>query len=122
MDYVASEELGNLARFGFIREMDFTYVVRSVQYITILLKHVQRTIDDVPDSWARVLCGDGLAGVKLSESCQQIVRFIGRDAFIEPLDLQVFVLIVRAALDASLGSFDELQQGKLCLLCIIIIR
>ena len=40
MDNVASEELGNLARFGFVREMNFTYVVRSVQHITKLLKHV----------------------------------------------------------------------------------
>ena len=70
MDYVASEELGNLARLGFVRDVEFTYIGRSVQHITILLKHVQRTLDDVTDSWARVLCGDGLPGVNFTESCQ----------------------------------------------------
>ena len=39
--------------------------------------------------------------------------FIGREAFIKPVDLQVFVLVVRAALDASLRKFDMLQRGNL---------
>jgi hypothetical protein len=37
IDYVASDELGNLVRRGFVLEVQFTYVVRSVQHITILL-------------------------------------------------------------------------------------
>jgi hypothetical protein len=37
------------------------------------------------------------------------VRFVGREAFIEPVDLEVFVVVVRAALDASLRKFDVLQ-------------
>ena len=45
MDYVASEELGNLARLGFVRDVEFTYIVQSVQHMTILLKHVRRTLE-----------------------------------------------------------------------------
>ena len=37
MDYVASEKLGNLVRLGFVPDVHFTYVVRSVQHIAILL-------------------------------------------------------------------------------------
>jgi hypothetical protein len=29
----------------------------------------ERTLDDVPDSWAMVVCGDGLADVNLTDSC-----------------------------------------------------
>ena len=85
MDYVTSNELGNLVRLEFVLEVQFTYVVRSVQHITILLQHVQRTLHDVQDSWARVVCGDGLAGANLSNSCHQVVRFVGREVFIEPV-------------------------------------
>jgi hypothetical protein len=56
-----------------------------------------------------VVCWDGHAGAKVSDSCQQVVRFVGREAFIEPMDLKVFVVVVRAALDASLRKFDVLQ-------------
>jgi hypothetical protein len=37
MDYIASDELGNLVRLGFVLDVQFPYVVRSVQHITILL-------------------------------------------------------------------------------------
>ena len=37
MDHVASDELGNLVRLGFVPEVYFTYAVRSVQHITIPL-------------------------------------------------------------------------------------
>jgi hypothetical protein len=37
MDYVANDELGNLVRLGFVIDVQFPYVVRSVQHITILL-------------------------------------------------------------------------------------
>jgi hypothetical protein len=67
MDYVASNELGNLVRLGFVLDVYFTYVIRSVQHITI---HVQRTLDDVRDSWAKVVCGDGLAAANESDGCQ----------------------------------------------------
>ena len=52
--------------------MHFTYAVQPelVQHITILSKHVQLTLDDVYDSWARVVCGDGRAGGKLTDSSQ----------------------------------------------------
>jgi hypothetical protein len=37
MDYVASDELGNLIRLGIVPEVHFTYAVQSVQHITILV-------------------------------------------------------------------------------------
>jgi hypothetical protein len=55
------------------------------------------------------MCGDGLAGVNLTDGCHQVVRFVNRKFFIEPVDLQVFVVVMRAALDASLRKFDVLQ-------------
>ena len=58
MEYVTSNELGRFT-MGFVLDVYFTYVVGSVQ----------RTRDDVPDSWTRVMCGDGLAGSNLSDSC-----------------------------------------------------
>ena len=66
------------------------------------------TLDDVHDSWAMVVCGDGLARMKLSESRQQVVRFIGREAFVEPVDLQMIVVFVWDALKSSLRSFNVL--------------
>ena len=69
MDYVASDELGNLVRLRLVLDVQFPYVVRSVQHTTMLLTCSQRTLDDIPDSWARVVCGDGLAGVNDSDSC-----------------------------------------------------
>ena len=53
--------------------------------------------------------GDGLADANLSDSCRQVVRFVGRSGFIEPPELQVLVVVVRAALDASLRKLDVLQ-------------
>ena len=40
------------------------------------------------------------------------MRFVGRELFIEPVELQVFVIVVLAALNASLRKFDVLQQGN----------
>ena len=37
MDYVASDELGNLFRLGFVLDMHFTYAVQLVQDTIILL-------------------------------------------------------------------------------------
>ena len=37
------------------------------------------------------------------------MRFVGRLAFIEPVDLEMFMVLVRAALEASLRKFDVLQ-------------
>ena len=52
--------------------MHFTYAVQLVQHITIMLhfKHVKLTLDEVYDSRARVVCWDGYAGGKLSDSSQ----------------------------------------------------
>jgi hypothetical protein len=73
VDYVAGHELGNLARLGIVRKVRFTYAIRSVELSSTYYhtsKHFQRTLDDVRDSWARVVCGDGHTGGKLTESCQ----------------------------------------------------
>ena len=69
MEYVASDKLGNLIRLGIVPEVHFTYAVQLVHHINILFKHVQLTLDDVCDSWARVVCGDRHASGKLSDSC-----------------------------------------------------
>ena len=37
------------------------------------------------------------------------MRFVVREAFIEPLDLEMFVVVVRTALEPSLRKFDVLQ-------------
>lgn len=66
------------------------------------------TINDVYDSRARELCGEGLADMNLKYSRHQIMRFIGWDVFVKPLNLQVFVVIVRTAFEPSLRKFDVL--------------
>ena len=68
-----------------------------------------RTLDDIHNSWANVFCGDGCASVKLAESREQVVGFIGWEAVIEPVDLQVFVMMMGLALETSHRSFDVLQ-------------
>ena len=35
MDYVASDDLGNFVRLRFVFDVQFTYVVRSAQHITV---------------------------------------------------------------------------------------
>ena len=66
------------------------------------------TLDDIHDSWAKVVYGDGLAHMKLSESRRQVVRFIGREAFVKPVDLQMIVVFVWDAFESSLRSFNVL--------------
>jgi len=87
--YITSDELGDVTRLGLVFEMEFT-------------------LDDICDSWARVMCGDRLTDVKLPESRQQVVRFICWKAFIEPVDLEVFVFVVRTALESSLRNCNVL--------------
>jgi hypothetical protein len=55
-----------------------------------------------------VVCGERLAGVKFTDSRQQVVRFVGREAFVEPVDLKVFVIVMRTTLESSLRNFDML--------------
>jgi hypothetical protein len=50
-----------------------------------------------------------MAGFNFTEPCHHVVRFVGRAVLIEPVDLQVVVIIVRNALEANLRSFDVLQ-------------
>jgi len=71
-----------------------------------LILYMEFTLDNVYSSWARVVSRDGLAGMDLTESRHQVVRFVGRSVFIEPVDLQVIVIVMRAALETSLRTFD----------------
>ena len=48
------------------------------------------------------MCVDGFAGKNFSEPCHHVVMFVDRTVLIEPVDLQVFVVFVRDALEASL--------------------
>ena len=66
------------------------------------------TLDNVYSSWTRVVSGNGLASMDLTESRHQVVGFVGRSVFIEPVDLQVIVIVMRAALETSLRTFDVL--------------
>ena len=66
------------------------------------------TLDDVRDGRAMVVYGEGLAHMNLTESRQQVVRFIGRETFVEPVDLQMIVIFVWDALESSLRSFNVL--------------
>ena len=66
VDYITSSELGNLVRLGFVFYVQFAYDVQSVYHTS---KHVQRTLDDVQNSWAMVVCGDGHAHANLSDAC-----------------------------------------------------
>ena len=72
------------------------------------------TLNNVHDSWARVLCGEGLALMKFTESRHQVMRLISWAAFIEPVDLGVIVVIMRATLESSLGNCNVLQCDKVC--------
>ena len=69
MEYIASDEFGNLVRLRIVREVHFTYAVQLVHHITIIFKHVQLTLNDVYHSWAMVVCGDRHASGKLCHSC-----------------------------------------------------
>ena len=72
-------------------------------------KHVQRTLDDVCNSRAMGICRDRHADSNLNDSCQYIVRFVSREAFIESVNLEVFMIVVWTALEASLRKFYMLQ-------------
>jgi len=91
VDYIASDELGDLARLGIVLQMDFT-------------------LDDVEDGWARVVHGNRLANANLCESRRQVVRFIGREAIVEPMNLEVLVVVVLTALEPSLRNFNVLVR------------
>ena len=69
---------------------------------------IRPTLDDVEDKWAKVVYGDGLARMNISESRRQVVRFISREALVEPVDLQMIVFFVWDTFDSSLRSFNVL--------------
>ena len=68
-----------------------------------------RTLNDVHDSRAKEMAEDGMAGLNFTEPCHHVVRFVDRAVFIEPVDLQVVVVIVRDALEANLRRFEVLE-------------
>jgi hypothetical protein len=67
------------------------------------------TLNDVHDGRTKEMSEDGMASFNFTEPCHQVVRFVGRTFVIEPVNLQVVVIIVRDALEASLRRFDVLQ-------------
>jgi hypothetical protein len=68
-----------------------------------------RTLNGVKHSWAKEMCDDGLTALHFSEPCHHVVRFVDRAVLIEPVHLQLIVLFVRDALEASLRSLEVLQ-------------
>jgi hypothetical protein len=94
--------------------MEFTYVLRFSTIYPTVLPNIFRTLNDVHDARAKEMSEDGMASLNFTKPCHQVVRFVGRTLFIEPVDLQVVVVIVRDALEASLRRFDVLQCGVSC--------
>ena len=67
------------------------------------------TLDDIHDGWAIFeMPKDGFANVNLSKPSHQVVRFFCVVVFIDPVDLHVFGVFVRDALEPSLRNFDVL--------------
>ena len=54
------------------------------------------------------MCVDGLALMNFSEHRHQVMRLVSRAAFVEPMKLEVRVVIMRATLESSLRNFDVL--------------
>ena len=67
------------------------------------------TLGDIYDGWAIFeMPKDGFAGMNLTKPSHQIVRFIGVIVLINLVDLIVFGVFVRDALESSLRNFDVL--------------
>ena len=109
--HITSNELLDFG-LGSLLHLEFTCILRSVQY-TIYFRIMLCTFNDVHDGWAKEMSEDGVAGINFSEPCHHVVRFVDRAFVIEPVELQVVVVIVRDALEANLRSFDVLQCDKL---------
>lgn len=113
MNHITSNELRDF-RLGCIFHMEFTYV--SARLFNIYISYFwicYRTVNDVHDSRAKEFSDDGMVGINFTEPCHQIVRFVDRAGLIEPVELQVVVIIVRDALEASYRRFDMLQYDNL---------
>ena len=109
MKHIPSSELGDLIRLRLLMQMEFTYVLLqfNIQYFPNRLL----TLNDVHDGRAKEMSDDGTASLNFTEPCHQVVRFVGRTVFIELVELQVVVIIVRDALESCLRRFDVLQCG-----------
>ena len=57
------------------------------------------------------MCGDGLAGMNLANSCHQVVRYVNQRFFIELVELHMFVIIMWMALEATLVGRSDTRQG-----------
>jgi hypothetical protein len=68
-----------------------------------------RTFNDVQDSWAKKMSEDGLTALNFTDPCHHVVRFVDWAVLIEPVNLHIFVVFVRDALEASLRSLEVLQ-------------
>ena len=66
------------------------------------------TLNNVHDTWARVICVDRLALMNFTEQRHQVMRLISRAVFIEPVDLEVIEVFMWATLESSLRNFDVL--------------
>ena len=86
----------------------FDLCMALIKYILYRACERVHTLDNVHDSWARILCGNGLALMIFTKSRHQVMRLISRAAFVEPVDLDVIVVIMRATLESSLRNFDVL--------------
>ena len=53
---------------------------------------------------------DGFADMNLTKPSHQVVRFVGVVVLVDPMDLQVFGMFVRDALEPSLRDFDVLYD------------
>ena len=111
MKHITSNELGD-SRLRLLIEMEFTYICfASVQYAVLPNMLLVLTLNDVHGGRAKEMSEDGMASLNFTEPCHQVVRFVGRTVFIEPVDLQVVVIIMRDALESCLRRFDVLQCG-----------
>ena len=68
------------------------------------------TLNDVHDSWAKEMAGEGFAGVNVNHPIHHVVSFVSRPGFIKSLNHQMIVIVVRTALEASPGKFDVLVR------------
>ena len=77
------------------------------------------TLDDIRDGWAIFeMPKDGFTNLNLSKPSHQVVKFVGVVVFIELVDLIVFGVFVRDALEPNLRNFDVLDGTIASMLCL----
>ena len=69
------------------------------------------TLGDIHDGWAKSeMPKDGFADMNLTKPSHQVVRFVCVVVLIDLVELQVFGVFVRDALEPSLRDFDVLYD------------